>query len=505
MMNITLHGTNYIGCKTSKKGIDTFHAINPKTGEKSELEYHTATEIEVDTSCKLASKAFNDFRKINDEKRAKFLDKISEEILNLNEKLLQVADWETGLGISRLTNERERTRNQILLFADVIRNGQYKEISTDYQDPQNKLERMLIPIGPVAVFEVSNFPFAFGVCGGDTVSALAAGCPVVVKGHPSHPQTSELFAIAMKKAVEKVGFPKGIFSLLHGNTNVPGMNLVGHPDIKAVGFTGSVRAGRSLFNIAAARSSPIPVYAEMGSVNPVFITQSAINARSDQMAEQFAESIALSAGQFCTKPGIFFFPSSEESVCFLKKIAELMKKKKIQSLLNKNIYDSLMKGTSELTSIDGVELIAGGKIGDKPISLQNTMVKTDISTYCKEDRLKKEYFGPLALFVECDSQQQYLEIVDGFHGELTGTIHMEKEDYNGVKILFDRLSEKVGRIIINGVPTGVKVSHAMNHGGPYPATTSVSHTSVGTTAIRRFLRPICYQNVPEDFLYDFSK
>lgn len=505
MNDITLYGTNYIGCKKSKKSSDTFNSYNPRTGEKSKITYHEASEIEVDESCKLASKAFYDFKEINEEKRAKFLEKISDEISNLGEILIQNADWETGLGKPRLTNERQRTCNQIIQFANLIRDAQYKEIITDFQDPEIRLQRMLIPIGPVAVFEVSNFPFAFGVCGGDTISALAAGCPVVVKAHPSHPQTSELFAMAVINAIEKSDFPRGIFSILHGKTNNPGMNLVDHQNIKAVGFTGSVNGGRSLFDIAAARSCPIPVYAEMGSVNPVFITQAALKTRSDEMAEQFAQSITLGAGQFCTKPGIFFYPRCKESVGFLHKIVESIKKQKMQSMLNKNIYESIMKHTSELISTGGVELLAGGKKGEIYNSLQNTIVKTDISNYFKKDRLKKEYFGPLAIFVECDSEKQYLEVVEGLNGELTGTIHMEKMDFNKMKILFDGLKEKVGRIIINGVPTGVKVSSAMNHGGPYPATTSVGHTSVGTTAIRRFLRPICYQNIPDTFLKEFSK
>ncbi len=505
LKDIILKGANYIGGNPSKNGDDIFYAINPRTGEKSELAYYEATKDEIGKACKLAHSAFNILRKTTNEERAKFLEIVSEEIMNLGDQLLEIADWEVALGLQRFTGERVRTCNQIKMFADYIREGKHEETIIDEEDPQTKLKRMLIPIGPVAVFGVSNFPLAFGVCGGDTVSALAAGCPVVAKGHPSHPQTSELFAVAMNKAIERAGFPKGTFSLLQGVKNITGKNLVLHSAIKAVGFTGSRGGGDSLFDLAASRTNPIPVYAEMGSINPVFITKSAINTRADKMAQEFADSITLGVGQFCTKPGVFFLPAFEGSIRFIKKIAEIMNGKKNQSLLNGNVYKSLVKMMEETQSLEGVELLIGGKIADQNFAFQNTLLKTDLSTYLKEERLKMEYFGPLALFVECDSQDQYLEVVDQLDGQLTGTIYLEKEDYKAIKPLFNCLKEKVGRLIINGVPTGVKVSPAMNHGGPYPATTAVRTTSVGMTAIQRFLRPICYQNVPEDLLCDNTK
>ncbi len=502
--NLVLKGANYIGGIPSKEGEDTFTSINPKNGEKSSVSYHEATKAEIGKACDLAYEAFKELRKKTDEEIAEFLTMVSAEIMNLGEQLLTTADWETALGLQRLTGERGRTCTQINMFANYIKNKKHEDDIVD-KEPDLELKRTQLPIGPVGVFGASNFPLAFGVCGGDTASALAAGCPVVAKAHPSHPQTAELFAIAVSRAVIDAGFPKGTFSLIHGTKNIIGKNLVLHPHIQAIGFTGSLGGGRALFDLASSRHDPIPVYAEMGSINPVFVTENAIEKRAEQMAKMFADSITLGVGQFCTKPGIFFIPKSEKSTDFIGEVVKYIKEKPELPLLNENIHHSLVEMTDEtIKQVEEVNILTGGNASKNHYAYQNTILETeipdDLDKFFEKERLLMEHFGPIALFVQVPDSIAYEDIAEKLEGQLTGTIHLEKEDHENMKSLVEELSQKVGRLIVDGVPTGVKVSPAMHHGGPYPATTASRTTSVGMTAIRRFLKPICYQNVPEALL-----
>ena len=484
---IEINGMNFIAGKKSSKGKNIFQSINPKTFEISKIKFTDATREEINEALEKAEEAFKEIQK---ERIAVFLKEVSNQIMQLGDQLLDIANWETALGISRLKNERIRTSTQLEKFAEYIKEGSHLDLTSD-QD--SNIKSMNIPIGPVIVFPASNFPFAFGVCGGDTASAWAAGCPVVVKVHPSHPQTSELFAHAILKAIEKHNIPNGFFSMLHGKNPDVSKQLVLHPKVEAIGFTGSFKIGRAIFDLAATREKPIPVYAEMGSINPIFI----VSYKKDT-AEEIANSITLGTGQFCTKPGVIFV--LEKSKGIIKEVVEQIKSKKPEILLNKNIKKRLINTVNITKKIENVEVLTGGNEIKNKNSFENTIFLTDSKTYQKNKNLHHEHFGPVAIFVKCISLEEFIEIANKLEGQLTGTIYINKTDIKKVKPMFLELTGKVGRIIINGVPTGVKVCTAMNHGGPYPATTTPQTTSVGMKAIRRFLRLIAFQNVPNDLL-----
>jgi len=503
----TICGANFIAGKASKLGSKTFTSMNPRTGEESTIAFHEVTEKEIDFALHQATEAFSVVQSFSIEQRAVFLETVAEEIMLLGEELLSTADWETALGLPRFQGERARTCNQLKLFADYIREGSYVEAIIDIGDPQRKpspkpdIRRMLFPIGPVAVFGASNFPLAFGVCGGDTASAWAAGCPVIVKAHPAHPQTSELFAHAVLQAIDKCDFPKGWFSLLQGQNVSVSEQLLTHPLLEAVGFTGSFAAGRAIFDLAARREKPIPVYAEMGSINPVFLTAAAIEKRFEQLAQQLSNSITLGVGQFCTKPGVIFIPEGQSSSQkFVQKLTELLAQKEEGVLLNKKICASLSQRAHETLKIEGVRILLGGKEGEHEVAYKNTLLQTDYSTFLTHPELHEEHFGPLAILVQYRSIQDMETIAYRLSGQLTGSIFLEEEDYPALTTFLRLLQNKTGRLIFNGVPTGVEVCYAMQHGGPYPATTAPLTTSVGTNAIKRFLRPVAFQNMLESWL-----
>ena len=499
MNNLT--GANYIAGTKSKKGKDSFKSFNPRTKENGKVSFFNATKDEIDKSVKKAEGSFKIILEFSDKKLADFLKTLSEEIMNLGDQLIETCDIETALGENRLINERKRTCNQIEMFADYIERGSYVEAIIDKKlDDSPDIRRMLLPIGPVAVFPASNFPFAFGVCGGDTVSAFAAKCPVVVKAHPLHPETSELFAKSVYKSIEKHNFPKGFFSMIQGNKKEVSKEIVIHPNIKAVGFTGSRTVGRILFDIASKRTEPIPVYAEMGSINPVFITKKSMEKRNNELAQEFSDSITLGNGQFCTKPGVIFVNDDKYTDEFIEQTKKIMNEKEPGFLIHKKIKEGLKRTVDKTKKIDGVELVLGGnEIKDKTI-YENTLFVTNSKKFIEEKQLHMEHFGPVSFIVKCKNMDEFLKISEEMEGQLTATIHLEKEDYGKIKPLITKLSRKVGRIIINGVPTGVRVCNAMQHGGPYPATTFPNTTSVGTQAIKRFLRPISFQDFPEELL-----
>ncbi len=501
-----IKGSNYIAGNQSKKGKEKFKSFNPKQNKEGKIIFFNATKEEIKKAAVEAEKSFNIVSEYNDKKIARFLNTISKEIYNLGDQLIKTCDSETALGNSRLINERSRTCNQLEMFANYILEGSYVEAIIDKKDnSQPDIRRMLLPIGPVAVFPASNFPFAFGVCGGDTASAFAAKCPVIVKAHPLHPKTSELFSKAVYKSIEKNNFPIGFFSLIHGNRKEISEEIVLNPYIKAVGFTGSRNAGRALYNLSTKREKPIPVYAEMGSINPVFITKKAMKKRNKELAETLANSIALGSGQFCTKPGLIFVNDDKYTDEFIKKIRGLMEEKDPGVLLDKRMKEGLKKMVNESKEISGVELLTDGKEIKDKIVYQNTLFVTNSEVFLKEKHIQKEHFGPVSFIVKCKSFDDFLNIAENIYGELTATLELEKEDYKIVKPLIRKLSNKVGRLIMNGVPTGVRVCNAMQHGGPYPATTYPNITSVGTQAIKRFLRPISFQDFPEELLPNHLK
>ena len=400
----------------------------------------------------------------------------------------------------------QRASGQFRFFARVCHEGSYVEAIIDHAQPdmsppRHDLRRMLIPLGPVGVFGASNFPFAFSVAGGDVASALAAGCSVVVKAHPSHPETSQLTGQVIARALATAGAPDGAFSLIQGRGTEVGGALVSDPGIKAVGFTGSLRGGRALYDLAAARPEPIPVYAEMGSVNPFFITEAALIARGAAIAKAFTGSMTLGTGQLCTKPGLAFVPAGAAGDEFVASVIENAKGLEPGYLLNASLLNSLTAKVDGARKLTGVNVRTGGTLPDgSGFRYPATVVEVSGETFTEVPELREEYFGPFAMVVRYESLERLLELVRLLAGNLTATLHAEREETVDVADLVDMLREKVGRLIWNGFPTGVAVTHAMVHGGPYPATTIPLHTSVGSTAMKRFLRPVAYQSYPEELL-----
>ncbi|HEX4749251.1 MAG TPA: aldehyde dehydrogenase (NADP(+)) [Bryobacteraceae bacterium] len=484
--------------------MSSFTAIDPRTGQALDRVFHEATAEEIDRAVNLAAEAADVLRNLSAEDVAKFLLAIRDEIIAAGDMLLERADQETALGIDRLRGERDRTTNQIKMFADLVSEGSWVDarIETALPDrkplPKPDLRRMLIPIGPVAVFGASNFPLAFSVAGGDTASAFAAGNPVVTKAHPAHPGTSDIVAEAIIRAVKSNGLPEGTFSILHGRKPAVSIGLVTHPKLKAVGFTGSLRAGRALFDAAAKRPEPIPVYAEMGSVNPVFILPGAMQANPDGLADGLFRSVTMGVGQFCTSPGLVFGVEGDSMKGFEKKLIENFEQGAPATMLNGPIAKGYAEKFQEFTDVRGVKTFPAKKAASTGRTEGAPGVfAVEGETWSESDKLREEIFGPATVVVHCGSREELLKAAHKLDGTLTATIHGSEEDLRSYRELIDVLRTKAGRLIFNGYPTGVEVCQAMNHGGPYPATTDAKFTSVGTTAIYRFVRPVCYQNFPQ--------
>ena len=433
------------------------------------------------------------YRSPGPEALSTFLEQIGEQIIAVGEKLISICAEETGLSVDRLVGERARTVNQLKMFANLVREGSWVDARIDTALPERKpipkpdLRRILIPLGPVAVFGASNFPLAFSVAGGDTASALAAGCPVVVKPHPGHPQTSALTAAAVLKAAEDCQMPAGAFAIIEENSVEIGLELVRHPSIKAVGFTGSTRAGRALFEVANSRPDPIPVFAEMGSLNPLFVLPGALENRGETIATGLAGSVALGTGQFCTKPGLVIAPASDAFNRFSSRLGEELAKAPKNRMLNETVSKRFEESLSKARKYIRIE---GGAF----------LLVTDRKTFGEERGLHEEIFGPATLLVKCENTEELLALAAELEGQLTATIHSGPGDEGLSGSLLRLLQEKVGRIVWNGYPTGVEVSPSMHHGGPFPATTDSRFTSVGTAAIQRFARPVCYQGLPHELL-----
>jgi NADP-dependent aldehyde dehydrogenase len=504
---LKLHGKNMIAGKLSEKGKENYRAFDPATGAYMEPQFAAATDEEVDLAMKMAREAGELFCSIDCRKKADFLTRAADEIMALGHPLIQRCAAETGLPEARLVSERGRTCNQLRMFAELVRDGSWVDARIDTAQPQREprpkpdVRRMLVPIGPVVVFGASNFPLAFSVAGGDTASALAAGNPVIVKAHRSHPGTSELAAAAIQRALEALSLPPGIFSLLHGTGGVVGQALVSHPYARAVGFTGSQRGGKALFDTACRRDDPIPVYAEMGSVNPVFVLPGALKSRGAEIAEGLKASVTLGVGQFCTNPGLVVGLVSAELHDFLDQLGVLFSQAPAETMLNSGIREAYEEGVNGLQAFPGVVVTATGGEALAAANQARPVVFSASSEVFQGSRdLSREVFGPSTLVVCSESHQERLRIAQDLEGHLTATIHGTADELAAHSDLIDALEQKVGRLIFNGFPTGVEVCPSMNHGGPYPAATDVHFTSVGTASIFRWARPLCYQGFPDSAL-----
>ncbi|MGH9496822.1 MAG: aldehyde dehydrogenase (NADP(+)) [Candidatus Sulfotelmatobacter sp.] len=491
---------------------ETLRATNPATGREIEPAFCSARSQDVGLAAELAAKAFEAYGRTSGRERGALLGKIAERMEAISAEIVERAHLETALPTARLQSEMARTCAQLRMFAQVAEEGSWVQARIDHADPERKplpkpdIRSMLRPLGPVVVFGASNFPLAFSVAGGDTASALAAGNPVIVKAHPAHPGTSELAGRAIRESVRECDLPEGVFSLLFDAGTKIGTALVKHPLVKAGGFTGSRAAGRALMDLAAARPEPIPFFAEMSSTNPVFILPGALRERGEAIATGLHSSFTLGSGQFCTKPGIVFVPAGADSAGFAQKLQSLTAASQPHSLLTKGIFSAYRSSIADRKKNAAVQLVAksaesGDAAGFAPSA---ELFETDATSFLASD-LEDEIFGPTTLLVQHSGREQALEIARGLEGHLTATIHGTEEDLRDFADLIAILETKVGRLIFNGFPTGVEVTHAMVHGGPYPSTSEGRSTSVGTAAIFRFARPVCYQGFPDSALPDEVK
>jgi alpha-ketoglutaric semialdehyde dehydrogenase len=498
-------GESLIG-RNAVRAASTYTAINPATGEALAPDFSAAGTIEVEAACQLAAAAFPSYRATDLEFRAGFLERLAERILEIGDDLIVRAMAESGLPRARLEGERGRTVGQLRLFAKVVRQGDWLGLRLDPAQPERQpaprsdLRQRKIPLGPVAVFGASNFPLAFSVAGGDTASALAAGCPVVVKGHPAHPGTSELVGRAIQAAVADRGLHEGVFSLVGGPSHALSKALVSDPRIKAVGFTGSRGGGLAIASVAAARPAPIPVYAEMSSVNPVFLLPAALSARGEALGQAFVASLTMGAGQFCTNPGLIFALDGADLDRFIQSAKAALTAASPSVMLTPGIHKAYEDGVALLSGHADVQEVARGAIGDGVNRGRGALFQTDLKSFLGDPKLAQEVFGAASLIVRCPDEAGLVAAIAPLEGQLTATLQLDPDDAPLAARLVPELELKAGRILANGWPTGVEVSPAMVHGGPFPATSDSRATSVGTLAIDRFLRPVCYQDLPQALL-----
>jgi 2,5-dioxopentanoate dehydrogenase len=506
---VNISGRSIIGFTEGSASGETFRARNPMTGEALQPEFYSARAEEVEAAIRLAHEAFASYSRASGRERAKFLRTIASNLEAVAAEIVERCGYETSLPEARLKGELARTTGQLRLFAQVVEDGSWTMARIDRADPDRKplpkpdIRSLLRPLGPVVVFGASNFPLAFSVAGGDTASALAAGNPVIVKAHPAHPGTGELVGNAIRDAVRSCGLPEGVFSLLFDAGNEIGIALVKHPLVKAGGFTGSRSGGTSLMKIAASRPEPIPFFAEMSSTNPVFILPGALRDNAEKIATGLYGSFTLGAGQFCTKPGMVFLPKGNEAAKFTSKLQENVSSATPFHLLTSGIHSAYDTGLAARRTKTGVKLVAVAGGGANGAS--TTLFETDSETFLSDPELADEIFGPSTLLIQHSSREELLRIARELDGHLTATIHGTEQDLREFSDLIAILEQKAGRLIFNGFPTGVEVSHAMVHGGPFPATSDPRWTSVGTLAIYRFCRPVCYQGFPEATLPDELK
>ncbi|WP_242126314.1 aldehyde dehydrogenase (NADP(+)) [Sphingobium sp. Sx8-8] len=499
------NGAILIGA-SERQGGEPFFAINPATGARSDVAFSSATPAEVEEAAGLADAAFESFSTLSPDARAAFLETVADNIVAIGDLLIDTAMAETGLPRARLEGERGRTVGQLRLFASYVRLGDWLDATIDVALPDRQplpradLRRVNQSVGPVAVFGASNFPLAFSVAGGDTASAFAAGSPVVVKGHSAHPGTGELVARAIQAAVKSRGLHEGVFSYLPGNGNALGAALVAEPRIKAVGFTGSRGGGTALMKIAAGRAEPIPVYAEMSSINPVVLLPGALAHRAEAMGAAFVGSLTMGSGQFCTNPGLVIALDGPDLDRFVAAAAEALSGAQPQVMLTPGIHAAYERGVAALVGAQGVATVARGTEAEGGNRGQAAFFATDAATFRSNPVLAEEVFGSSSVLIRCSSIEEMVATVAGLEGQLTATLQIGAGDEADAATLLPTLSRKVGRILTNGWPTGVEVTHAMVHGGPFPSTSDGRSTSVGTLAMMRFLRPVCYQDVPDALL-----
>jgi len=498
-------GELLIGAAALRGTNGTVHAHAAATGQLIGPDFGGASAEQIEQACALAERAFDSYRETTPEARAAFLEAIAENILAIGDELIERCMTETGLPRARIEGERGRTVNQLRLFAGVVRDGTYLDARIDpampdrQPLPRSDLRLRHIPLGPVAVFGASNFPLAFSVAGGDTASALAAGCPVIVKAHSAHPGTSELVGRAIQSAVRSCNMHEGTFSLLFVNGYDLGQRLVADHRIKAVGFTGSRRAGTAFMKVAAARSEPIPVYAEMSSINPVLLFPNALEKRGPDIAKAFVASLTMGAGQFCTNPGLLIGVDGPSLDAFLRAAADAVAGSPAATMLTPGIHDAYASGVEQFCKHDKVATVARGKPGEA-YQGQAGLFSTTADDFLRHAELQQEIFGAASLVVRCRDLDAMHAAVAALEGQLTAALHMDEADHEAARSLLPLLEKKVGRILVNGFGTGVEVCHAMVHGGPFPSTADGRSTSVGSLAIARFLRPVCYQDMPPALL-----
>lgn len=503
-MQIT--GSLLIGRREVAPSRNFFQAVNPATQLSLLPQFSDASTADVNQACELAAQAFAPYRSVPPARRADLLERIAEGIEALGPQLVERVMAESGLPMARLEGERNRTTGQLRLFAELLRSGQWQSVTLDSALPDRRparrpdLRMQHIAVGPVAVFGASNFPLAFSVAGGDTAAALAAGCPVVVKAHPAHPGTSELVGRVVQQAVQACGLPEGVFSLIGGASHSVGEQLVVHPAIQAVGFTGSRAGGLALCRIAQGRKQPIPVYAEMSSVNPMFLLPAALASRSGALARDFVESLTLGVGQFCTNPGLVMGIEGTDWKNFVAAVGDAAATKPAGTMLTRSIHRAFHAGIERLHGLPGVACVARGNAEGAGYAARAHVFATDARQLLSEPELQEEIFGPVGLLVRCRDLEEMVATAEHLDGQLTATLHLDETDRDAALRLLPVLERKAGRILVNGFPTGVEVAHAMVHGGPFPASSDGRATSVGTHAIHRFLRPVCYQDLPEFLL-----
>ncbi len=506
-----LTGANFIGNTKSKLSENGFHAINAKTGENLKDIFYPAVHEEIEQAVEMASKSFFEFQQISQKDRANFLNAIADEIVNLGDDLLQRASIESALPITRFKSERERTVNQLRMFADLLKDGSWVNASIDTALPNREpipkpdLRKIYTAVGPVVVFGASNFPLAYSTAGGDTASALAAGCPVIVKSHPAHPGTGEMVAGAILLAAQNTNMPEGVFSNLNDSGYAVGTALVTHPKIKAVGFTGSQSGGRALMDMAAKRPEPIPVYAEMGSINPILLLNDALKNRNKEIAKSYAVSLTAGVGQFCTNPGLMIGIQGEYLDKFIKSLVGNIQEVLPAKMLTSGIALAYSNGLEKVLAQKNVTLEGTSNNDGNDLPGRPLVASVRGESFITNPKLSEEIFGPFSLIVKCVDQSELDDVVEQLGGQLTASVIGEEKEVLDYEPIIRKLANKVGRLIFNGVPTGVEVCPSMNHGGMYPATSDAKFTAVGIDAIYRFVRPISYQNWPNHFLPDELK
>lgn len=506
-----IHGKNFIGNTLSASGTKTYQTFNPVLNQENESLFHEASIAEIEQAVSLSTKAFRSYRQLSGSRKAAFLDAIADEILDLGDELITTYSAETGLPEGRAKGERGRTIGQLRSFATLLREGSWVEATIDTADPdrtpipKSDIRKMLVALGPIVVFGASNFPLAYSTAGGDTASALAAGCPVIVKSHPMHAGTGELVASAIIAAAKKTGMPDGVFSNLNSSGIAVGQHLVKHPNVKGVGFTGSIRGGRALYNMAAEREEPIPVFAEMGSINPVVILPQALKKNGAEWANTYAGSITLGSGQFCTNPGLLLGIEGEELDNFVRQLSGEIVRIAPTSMLHPNIIGAYEKNKAMATAQAGTTVAAEYEEEVPANFARQAVLTVSGKTFLDNNSLHQEVFGPFSMVVQAKNLAELEEIIAGLEGQLTGTIVAETDELSTNEKLVAALQDRVGRLIYNGVPTGVEVCPSMHHGGPYPSSTDSRFTAVGIHAIKRWVRPVSFQDWPNTLLPDALK